>query len=129
MVALVLVLFAGGLDTEWEEVQPIVKESLSLATVGVLITALVTGLFATFILDLPLVKGLLFGSIVSSTDAAAVFSVLRSKGVSLKGKLKPLLELESGSNDPMAVFLTVGLIQLIAQPDTSPVRLIAFFVQ
>jgi len=127
VVALVLILFAGGLDTEWEEVRPVAKESLLLATVGVLITALITGLFATLVLDLPLVKGLLLGSIVSSTDAAAVFSVLRSKGVSLKGKLKPLLELESGSNDPMAVFLTTGFIQLIAQPDTSPLSLIAFF--
>lgn len=129
MVALVLIMFAGGLDTEWEEVRSVAKESLLLATVGVFIAALITGLFATFILDLPLVKGLLLGSIVSSTDAAAVFSVLRSKGVSLKGRLKPLLELESGSNDPIAVCLTVGLIQLIVQSDTSPVHLIAFFVQ
>jgi len=70
---------------------------------------------------------MLLGSVVSSTDAVAVFSVLRSKGISLKGQLKPLLELESGSNDPMAIFLTVGLIQLITQPKLSPVNLIGLF--
>jgi len=129
IIALVLILFSGGLDTEWSHVRPVLKEGLLLATVGVLITALVTGLFASVLLGFSLLEGLLLGSIVSSTDAAAVFSVLRSKGISLKGRLKPLLELESGSNDPMAIFLTVGLIQLITQPDLSPVNLIGLFVQ
>jgi len=127
IVALVLILFSGGLDTEWSQVRPVVKEGSLLATAGVLITALVAGLFAHLLLGLPLVEGLLLGAIISSTDAAAVFSVLRSKGISLKGQLKPLLELESGSNDPMAVLLTVGLIQLIIQPDSPPTRLIGFF--
>lgn len=126
IVALVLILFSGGLDTEWSQVRPVVKEGSLLATAGVLITALVAGLFAHLLLGLPLVEGLLLGAIISSTDAAAVFSVLRSKGISLKGQLKPLLELESGSNDPMAVLLTVGLIQLIIQPDSPPTRLIGF---
>lgn len=90
---------------------------------------LVVGLFARRLLGLSLVEGLLLGSIVSSTDAAAVFSILRSKGISLKGKLKPLLELESGSNDPMAIFLTVGLIQRIKQPDLLPLNLIGLFIQ
>jgi potassium/hydrogen antiporter len=128
VVALIQILFSGGLDTEWERVRPVLKEGLLLATVGVLVTALATGLFATILLRLPLLEGLLLGAIVSSTDAAAVFSVLRSKGVSLKGKLQPLLELESGSNDPMAIFLTVGLIQLIMQPDASPLGLLGLFV-
>ncbi|HEU65331.1 MAG TPA: potassium/proton antiporter, partial [Chloroflexi bacterium] len=128
VVALVLILFSGGLDTEWNRVRPVIKEGLILSTLGVFITALVVGLFASVLLGFSLVEGLLLGSIVSSTDAAAVFSVLRSKGISLKGQLKPLLELESGSNDPMAIFLTVGLIQLITQPDLSPVNLIGLFV-
>jgi len=128
VVALVQILFAGGLDTEWEQVRPVLKEGLILATAGVLITAVVTGLFATVLLGFPVWEGLLLGAIVSSTDAAAVFSVLRSKGVSLKGQLQPLLELESGSNDPMAIFLTVGFIQVITQPDASPLSLIWLFV-
>jgi len=127
VVALVLILFSGGLHTEWDRVRPVIKESLTLATLGVFITALVVGLFTTALLGLSLVEGMLLGSVVSSTDAAAVFSVLRSKGISLKGQLKPLLELESGSNDPMAIFLTVGLIQLITQPKLSPVNLIGLF--
>jgi len=127
VVALVLILFSGGLHTEWDRVRPVIKESLTLATLGVFIAALVVGLFTTALLGLSLVEGMLLGSVVSSTDAAAVFSVLRSKGISLKGQLKPLLELESGSNDPMAIFLTVGLIQLITQPKLSPVNLIGLF--
>lgn len=129
VIALVLILFSGGLDTEWDQIRPIVREGLLLSTFGVFITALVVGLFATAILDLSLIEGLLLGSIVSSTDAAAVFSVLRSKGIGLKGRLKPLLELESGSNDPMAIFLTVSLIQLIAQPELPPISLIGLFIQ
>jgi potassium/hydrogen antiporter len=127
IVALVLILFSGGLDTCWEDVRPVLKEGLILATLGVFVTALIVGLFARLLLDLSLVEGLLFGSIVSSTDAAAVFSVLRAKGISLTGKLKPLLELESGSNDPMAVFLTIGLIQLITRPGSSPAEMAGLF--
>ncbi len=129
VIALVLILFSGGLGTEWTQVRPVIKEGLLLATFGVLLTALIVGLFASALLGLSLIEGLLLGSIVSSTDAAAVFSVLRSKGISLKGQLKPLLELESGSNDPMAIFLTIGLIQLITQPDLSPLSLVVLFVR
>ncbi len=127
VIALVLILFAGGLDTQWESVRPVLKEGVILATFGVFITALVVGLVACCLFGFSLAEGLLLGSIVSSTDAAAVFSVLRSKGIGLKGQLQPLLELESGSNDPMAIFLTVGLIQLITQPDSSPLSLISLF--
>ena len=129
IIALVLILFSGGLSTEWNEVRPVFKEGLLLSTFGVLITAIMVGLFASVLLGFSFLEGLLLGSIVSSTDAAAVFSVLRSKGISLKGKLKPLLELESGSNDPMAIFLTVGLIQLITQPNLSVLNLIGLFIQ
>lgn len=129
IIALVLILFSGGLGTEWDEVRPVLKEGLLLSTLGVLVTAVVVGFFASVLLGLSFLEGLLLGSIVSSTDAAAVFSVLRSKGISLKGNLKPLLELESGSNDPMAVFLTVGLIQMITIPNSSGINLIGMFIQ
>jgi potassium/hydrogen antiporter len=129
VVALFMILFSGGFDTSWTSVRPVLKESWTLATLGVAITAAVVGLAAGALLELPLLEGLLLGSIVSSTDAAAVFAVLRSKGVSLKGQLKPLLEMESGSNDPMAVFLTIGLIELIARPGASATGLIVLFFQ
>lgn len=129
ITSLVLILFSGGLDTEWNEVRSVLRHGLLLSTLGVFITALTVGLFARAILGYSLVEGLLLGSIVSSTDAAAVFSVLRSKGISLKGELKPLLELESGSNDPMAIFLTLGLTRLIMEPDLSPVSLLGLFFQ
>lgn len=128
VVALVLILFSGGLDTDWKQVRLVITEGLLLSTLGVLLTALVVGLFASALLGFTLVEGFLLGSIVSSTDAAAVFSVLRSKGISLRGNLKPLLELESGSNDPMAIFLTVGMIQFLTQPDFSPFNLLSSFV-
>jgi cell volume regulation protein A len=129
VVALVLILFSGGLDTEWTQVKPVLKEGMLLATLGVLLTAVVLGVCAAPLLNLTWQEGLLLGAIVSSTDAAAVFSVLRSRGISLKGKLKPLLELESGSNDPMAIFLTVGLIQWLTQPSTSPGDWLVLFVR
>lgn len=128
VIALVIILFAGGLDTNWSEVRPAIREATGLATLGVLITAAALGLFASAVLGFSLMTGLLLGAVVSSTDAAAVFSVLRSKSVSLQGRLKPLLELESGSNDPMAVFLTVGLIQLQADPNASVGSVILLFV-
>lgn len=131
VVALSLILFAGGLDTDWRLVRPVVVEGIALATGGVLITALVLGGLVHLILGVSFLEGLLLGAIVSSTDAAAVFAVLRSKNVGLKGKLAPLLELESGSNDPMAVFLTVAVMQAMVQPTLSGVGWIAvgFVVQ
>ena len=128
IVALNLILFAGGLETEWKDIRPVLKEGLILSSLGVLLTALVVGLIAQVLLGFTLLQGLLLGAIVSSTDAAAVFSILRSKSFGLKGKLRPLLELESGSNDPMAVFLTVGLIQLLTQPDFQFNNLVVSFV-
>jgi cell volume regulation protein A len=119
IVALVFILFAGGLETRWNDVKPVFWQATSLATLGVFLTALAVGVFASAVLNVPLLIGLLLGAVVSSTDAAAVFSVLRSRSVSLRGNLKPLLELESGSNDPMAVLLTVGLIQALTVPQTT----------
>ncbi len=128
IIALIFILFAGGLDTQWSEVKPVFRQALSLATLGVFLTALAVGIFASAVLEVSLLTAMLLGAIVSSTDAAAVFSVLRSKNVSLRGQLKPLLELESGSNDPMAVFLTIGFIQLLTTPETSFGSLVWFFV-
>lgn len=118
-VALALILFSGGLDTDWASVRPILSIGLILSTVGVTLTAAIVGAAAHFLLGFTLLEGMLLGSIISSTDAAAVFSVLRSKGVHLKGRLKPILEFESGSNDPMAVFLTIGLLQMLTQESAS----------
>lgn len=129
VIALVVILFSGGLDTRLEDIRPVLKEGILLSTLGILITAIAFGFFTAAILDFSIPEGLLVGAIVSSTDAAAVFSVLRSKGINLRGKLKPLLELESGSNDPMAIFLTIGLIQWITSPDTSVVDLILLFLK
>ncbi len=126
--ALAYILFSGGLDTKWGSVRPVLRPALILSTVGVALTAGLTGLFAWLILDLSLLDGLLLGAIVSSTDAAAVFSIMRSGGVGLKGRLKPLLELESGSNDPMAVFLTTALLGLILQPENSWLALLPAFL-
>ncbi|RJP51056.1 MAG: potassium/proton antiporter [Anaerolineaceae bacterium] len=130
IVALNLILFAGGLDTEWKDVRSILKYGAALSTLGVVLTALIVGIAAQFLLGFTLIQGLLLGAIVSSTDAAAVFSILRAKNLGLRGKLRPLLELESGSNDPMAVFLTIGMIQLLTQPNAHITDLLgAFFLQ
>jgi potassium/hydrogen antiporter len=129
VVALAFILFAGGLSTEWSTIRRVARAGLVLATVGVAITAVIAGLIAMVVLDLSVKEGLLLGAIISSTDAAAVFAVLRSRKVSLRGDIRPVLELESGSNDPMAVFLTVGLLVLITDPGTSSWMLVPIFLQ
>ncbi len=118
IIALIFILFSGGLDTNLQDIKPIRFKALSLASIGVIISAFVFGIIASYLLDIEIIYGLLIGAIISSTDAAAVFNVLRSKNVSLKRNLKPLLEFESGSNDPMAIFLTIGIIELIINPYT-----------
>jgi cell volume regulation protein A len=128
VVALALILFAGGLETRWDKVRPVFWQGLSLSTLGTLLTAVLVGTFVTWALDLSFTQGLLMGAIVSATDAAAVFSVLRSSKVSLRSNLKPLLELESGSNDPMAVLLTLGMIRILTEPFASAADLAGFFV-
>ncbi len=128
VVALIFILFSGGLDTAWGEIKPVLKHGLALATAGVLITALVVGLFATAALGFSLLEGLLFGAIISSTDAAAVFSLMRMRSTRLAGNLEPLIELESGSNDPMAVFLTIGMISLLTTPGGSVLSLLPMFL-
>lgn len=128
VVALTFILFAGGLDTHWGSVRPVLGPAFALATLGVMLTAVSVGCFATALLGFSWLEGLLLGAIVSSTDAAAVFGVLRSRSIALKGRLKPLLELESGSNDPMAIFLTMGLTRLIMDSSAHLVDLVPMFV-
>ena len=129
VIALAYILFMGGLSVDIKEVKPVFAKGIMLATVGVFLTAIVTGLIGYYFLDFTLYECLLLGSIVSSTDAAAVFSILRSKDINLKNNLKPLLEFESGSNDPMAVFLTVGMISLITGEAASFYDLIFMFLR
>ena len=128
ITALVLILFSGGLDTEWSAVRPIVWQGLSLSTIGVLVTALLIGMFVAWVQGFTFLEGLLLGAIVSSTDAAAVFMVLRARKTKIPRRLIQLLEFESGSNDPMAVMLTISLIRLLMEPSTSFVELALFFV-
>lgn len=127
IIALVFIIFTGGFDTDLRDVRPVLLPGLVLATAGVLLTAFIVGAAAVYLLHFNFLEGLLLGAIVSSTDAAAVFSILRSRRVGLKGSLRPLLEFESGSNDPMAVFLTIALIRII-QNDLVPSQLFPRFV-
>ena len=120
MVALSIILFSGGMDTKFREIKPILGPGIVLSTVGVLLTALFTGLFIWWIsgmswsnIYLPITTSLLLASTMSSTDSASVFAILRSQKMNLKHNLRPMLELESGSNDPMAYMLTIVLIQFI----------------
>lgn len=129
VIALIFILFAGGLDTPVKETRSVLGRGVILATVGVLITALVLAGAVFLLLDISPAEAFLLGAIVASTDAAAVFSILRTQKIGLKGKIKPLLELESGSNDPMAIFLTVGVIDLIQQPEMPVINLLMIFVQ
>ena len=128
VIALVLILFSGGLDTEWNSVRLVLWNGLSLSTIGVLLTALLVGWFVSVVQGWSFLEGLLLGAIVSSTDAAAVFMVLRARNAKLPPTLANLLELESGSNDPMGVVLTLAIIQLLTNPATSLGELLGFFV-
>ncbi|QGQ44951.1 potassium/proton antiporter [Metabacillus sediminilitoris] len=126
--ALVIILFEGGLQTKWSSLRPVIMPSLSLATIGVLITSGTVAVAAKYILELGWLEAILFGAIVGSTDAAAVFAVL--KGQNIKDRISTTLEAESGSNDPMAVFLTVAMIELITLPDANIFSLIgSFFIE
>jgi cell volume regulation protein A len=125
-IALCIILFSGGLDTMISEIRPVVSQGVILATVGVLLTAIISGVFIWWILGMTMASAgigfltsLLLASTMSSTDSASVFSILRSKGLLLKNNLRPMLELESGSNDPMAFILVITLMEVI-RVDTTP---------
>ena len=128
VIALIFILFSGGLDTEWDGVREVVWKGLSLSTIGVLITAALVGLFVSWVQGFSFLEGLLLGAIVASTDAAAVFMVLRARKAQLPRPLASLLEFESGSNDPTGVVLTVALIQLLTNPATTAGELIVYFL-
>ncbi len=124
-VALCVILFSGGMDTKIQDIRPVIAPGLTLATLGVFLTSFSTGLFIWLLSDktglggaLGLTASLLLASTMSSTDSASVFSILRSKGLNLKHNLRPILELESGSNDPMAYVLTITFIQLVLNPSS-----------
>ncbi|MBF6607409.1 MAG: potassium/proton antiporter [Flavobacterium sp.] len=129
IVSLNFILFSGGLDTNWRSVKPILREGIALSTIGVLLTALTLGTFVWFVTDFTIYESMLLGSIVSSTDAAAVFSILRSKSLALKANLRPTLELESGSNDPMAYVLTIAFLTLVVNQDQGLASIIPLFLQ
>ena len=119
-VALCVILFSGGMDTRIDDIRPVMGPGITLATLGVFVTAFTTGFIIWIIMDktplggtIGLLSSLLLASTMSSTDSASVFSILRSRGLNLKHGLKPTLELESGSNDPMAYILTLTFISLV----------------
>lgn len=129
IVSLNFILFSGGLNTSWSNIKPILKQGIALSTLGVLLTALSLGTFVWFLTDFTIYESMLLGSIVSSTDAAAVFSILRSKNLALKSNLRPTLELESGSNDPMAYVLTIAFLTLVVNQDQNVISIIPMFFQ
>ncbi len=136
-VAMAFILFSGGFDTGWKSVRSVLVTGGILSSIGVLLTAIFVGLFAWGFLSwlrpeahVSIAWCLLLGSIISSTDAAAVFAILRSRRVSLRGKLQPLLEFESGSNDPMAAFLTIFMVEIVAAESAggSPLPLSGYWI-
>lgn len=126
-VSLALILFDGGLRTSFGSIRPVLAVGISLATIGVLATALITSGFAILVLKLSVSEALLLGAIVSSTDAAAVFAILRSRRLALRGRLKQVLEFEAGSNDPMAIFLTMAVLAVTAGQMTADGQLASMF--
>ena len=135
MVALSVILFSGGMDTKFKEIRPILSPGIVLSTVGVFLTALFTGLFIWYLsgmswtnIHFPLITSLLLASTMSSTDSASVFAILRSQKMNLKHNLRPMLELESGSNDPMAYMLTIVLSQFIQSDGMGTGNIIGSFI-
>lgn len=135
MVALSVILFSGGMDTKISEIRPILWPGIVLSTAGVLLTALFTGLFIWWLsgmswtnIHFPLITSLLLAATMSSTDSASVFAILRSQKINLRHNLRPMLELESGSNDPMAYMLTIVLIQFIQSSGMETAHILGSFI-
>lgn len=140
MVALSIILFAGGMDTKYASIKPVLGAGIVLSTAGVLLTTVITGSFIYFIslmftksVPVSISFALLLAATMSSTDSASVFSILRSQKMSLRNNLQPMLELESGSNDPMAYMLTIVMIQVMQSGADASISvgsiLLMFFVQ
>lgn len=136
MIALCIILFSGGMDTKFQEIKPVLAPGLVLSTVGVLLTAIFTGLFIWWLSGMEwsniyfaFLPSLLLASTMSSTDSASVFAILRQQKMNLKHNLRPMLELESGSNDPMAYMLTIVLIQFISNEVNGAGAIIISFLQ
>lgn len=134
-VALSIILFSGGMDTKFKDIRPVLAPGVLLSTVGVLLTTLFTGMLIYFITSmlsffpgLTIAESMLLAAVMSSTDSASVFSILRSKGIRLKENLKPLLELESGSNDPMAYMLMLIFLKMVVTGDSSATSFITTFL-
>lgn len=127
-LALGFIIFYGGFCTKWKSAKPAFLQAVVLSTLGVLFTAFAVGFFCYFILHLPILESLLFGSVIGSTDAASVFSILRSKKLHLKENTAPLLELESGSNDPMSYILVI-LVLTLMQGKSADFVFLLFFKQ
>ena len=132
MMALSIILFTGGMDTRIKDIRPVLAQGILLSTVGVLLTTLLTGGFIYYLssststdISLPLLTCLLLAATMSSTDSASVFNLLRSQKMNLKENLRPMLELESGSNDPMAYMLTIALIQVVVSGSDLHIGMVA----
>ena len=130
-IALIFILYSGGLSTDLKLISPVWREGVLLATFGVIISTFLMGGLIHLVMGWGIVKSALLGATISSTDAAAVFGILKTRKLGLKSNLQALLELESGSNDPMAVFLTLSLIQVALTPDSFSMTslLQSFFLQ
>ncbi|BBC73800.1 K+/H+ antiporter [Altererythrobacter sp. B11] len=128
VACLIFILFSGGLDTEWRNVRRVAVPALLLATLGVLLSAGVVGAAAMLILGFGPFQGFLLGAIVASTDAAAVFAILRSSDMKLNADVRALIEVESGSNDPMAIFLVGAALLFLTTPDVSVLTLGSDFI-
>lgn len=113
-IALIFIMFYGGFGTNWKMAKPIAVQSIPMSSLGVVITAGLTGLFSSIVFKTSLLEGLLIGAVIASTDAAAVFAILRSQKLNLKGSIASILEIESGSNDPFAYMLTIIILGLMS---------------
>ncbi len=126
VIALALILYEGGLATGFKEIRPVLRPAISLALVGTIVTAVIAGLVASWLFDFSTLEGLLIGSILASTDGAAIFALLR--GSQLKRRVALTLEGEAGFNDPIAILLVLGFIDWIQKPDYGFVDMLGLFV-
>ncbi len=123
-LGLIVIMFYGGFGTNWKTARPVAVRATLMSSLGVFITAGLTGLFCSLVLRLSLPEGMLIGAILSSTDAASVFAILRSRKLNLKAGLAPLLEVESGSNDPFAYMLTMLLLSVLGPGQQTSIGLL-----